>query len=1451
MKRMKHLICGFALFAALASPAWATTSTIDPTVPAENSLRTSAQMRGQFVAAYNDINNLWTSVATQAPGGSGNQVQFKSGSGFGGFTMGGDCTLNVSTGVVTCTKSSGNTILSGAFSPIGTSGAAIGLLNVANVFSGVQTFTAAPKITFNSSSLPTAQATSLLQVANANSTAGQIECDGFSAGCYYSSIGFGGTASAPTALPSGQEIGGLVAAGYNGSGVTGARGGVTMSAAQTWTNISTPTYGSVKNTPIGSTVPVENVRFENDGGVTIPPTVTGGDQGAGSINATAIYQAGQPLVASALTDTTNASNISSGTLAYQRFPALIGDATLPAGSNTTSISAATVTGKALTGLSIGTGTVTSADSILSSIGKIVANMAAEVNGVSSVYGRAGAVTAQTGDYTVSQVTGAAPIASPTFTGTATAGSFSGAGTGLTGTASGLSIGGNASTVTTNANLTGDVTSTGNATTLATVNSNTGSIGSSTAIPNFTVNGKGLIIAAGTNAVVAPAGTLTGSTLASGVTASSLTSIGTLAGLTVTAPITGSVTGNAGTVTTNANMSGVVTSSGNTTSFGSFTSSTLAGAISDETGTGAAVFANTPTLVTPVLGAATGTSVNLSGAATALNLNATGTGANVLPVGTTGQRPTVAEGQLRDNSTLHAVEAYLNGGWQQIVSSASGLVGLTTQVTGTLPIANGGTNGTTAYGSALNLGVQGYNIASYGAVNDVTVKTGLTLTSGSPTVTISGLTSAQNGHPIVFYIPNTTNVFQTTILSVSGTTVTLNANATFNASATATAYTGTDSTTAINAAFTAAIAAPGLGSCVYIPNGSYFYNGTGATGWQTPCIYGDGQNTSTIYQGSTVYLVNLTNGTISMNIHDIGVFGGAGDIRNSTTSAQVGNMYSIYNNKFTQFSRCAVSFNSPDMPNINLTDNYFYGLNTSQSMGFCTAGQGPIVLLGNAFANYRAAIKIGNGGLNDRILYNDFVQGSEENPTSQYTRAAIWVVPDTSSGNGSIALMIQGNKFGNENLDTQDVRVLLADSIASGGGNLWGDTLWLTTASTGFITGMQFDNNLMNGGTVGGTGSGANPIIYSYTPNFRFNKVSAVLAGTNPGYALQFDGVVTVGNDYTITSNVFGPFLESGTGIGGPAVAADGQAIQFALTNLTGLLGTSSDNTGDIEYADGNSLAKYMTGTSAAGYVNLLTKGINAFTLSGSETKTQITDADGGTDAATVTTAATGAGNQIYSGLLASPTLGAQNWCDVDLRQGSSGTSVSSLVVQIADSFSNPLFLSKPVTLAATWHRYHFPFVIRVTPAHTPPNIQFNTASSFTATGDTFDIGRVRCYSAPQAMAGNMTTLPFTAQSYNTTFGGRAFNTGTTADTIAAGKASTYESANSVTTTITYAAPIGDGEVRKVCFKNATTVTWAVTAPATAQVGLPTTITAGACVSAIYNAVAGSPTGSAATTWYPY
>jgi hypothetical protein len=86
-------------------------------------------------------------------------------------------------------------------------------------------------------------------------------------------------------------------------------------------------------------------------------------------------------------------------------------------------------------------------------------------------------------------------------------------------------------------------------------------------------------------------------------------------------------------------------------FAATSSSELAGIISDETGTGALVFANTPTLVTPNIGAATGTSLVLSGD---LTVNGTTTTINSTTV-------TVDDKNLELGSSASPTDAGADGG----------------------------------------------------------------------------------------------------------------------------------------------------------------------------------------------------------------------------------------------------------------------------------------------------------------------------------------------------------------------------------------------------------------------------------------------------------------------------------------------------------------------------------------------------------------------------------------------------------------------------------------------------------------------------------------------------------------------------------------------------------------------------------------------------------------------
>jgi len=124
-------------------------------------------------------------------------------------------------------------------------------------------------------------------------------------------------------------------------------------------------------------------------------------------------------------------------------------------------------------------------------------------------------------------------------------------------------------------------------------------------------------------------------------------------------VTGTASGlTAGNVTTNANLTGHITSVGNAAVLGSFTSSQLATALTDETGSGAAVFGTSPAITTSLttpsttfaLVNTTATTVNFAGAATTISIGAaTGTA-------TINNAEVVISGNLTVNGTTTTVNS---------------------------------------------------------------------------------------------------------------------------------------------------------------------------------------------------------------------------------------------------------------------------------------------------------------------------------------------------------------------------------------------------------------------------------------------------------------------------------------------------------------------------------------------------------------------------------------------------------------------------------------------------------------------------------------------------------------------------------------------------------------------------------------------------------------------------
>ncbi len=143
----------------------------------------------------------------------------------------------------------------------------------------------------------------------------------------------------------------------------------------------------------------------------------------------------------------------------------------------------------------------------------------------------------------------------------------------------------------------------------------GSYGSGDSVATFTVNAQGQLTAAANTAITANAANLTGSTLASGITTSSLTSVGTLGNLAVTGNITsGNVYANSGTIGASL-LTGTLTTAAqpNITSVGTLTSldvtgnvaagnvSGTTGAFTNVSGNGSALTAITGANVTGQVG----------------------------------------------------------------------------------------------------------------------------------------------------------------------------------------------------------------------------------------------------------------------------------------------------------------------------------------------------------------------------------------------------------------------------------------------------------------------------------------------------------------------------------------------------------------------------------------------------------------------------------------------------------------------------------------------------------------------------------------------------------------------------------------------------------------------------------------------------------------------------------
>ena len=393
---------------------------------------------------------------------------------------------------------------------VGSTTATIGL-NVGVNFN----FTAAQTINLNSAPLQSAQTGTILQLGNANGVNARVEVDAYAATAHFSGVRADGTAAAPTTLQANDAITSLNAFGYNGSAFVGPQAAFRCYAAQNWT--TGPAYGTycdVAVTANGGSTLAKSVRFENDGGITVPSTVTGGDKGAGTINAAGLYVNG-----TAVTAGTPVTTFSAGTTGFTPSSATTGAITLAgtlvvANGGTNCSSASITCFNNITGFTAGgtTGT-TSTNLVFSTSPTLVTPVLGAATGTSLALGGA------TLGGNALAVTGTSALQATTIT-TASANALAAGGNGATNPAFNV----DASSASQAAGLNVKGAATGGTVAIAAIDS-----GSNT---NLTINAKGSgtigIGSVSTGAVtITPATTITGALTASATVAVDGCTIGSL------------------------------------------------------------------------------------------------------------------------------------------------------------------------------------------------------------------------------------------------------------------------------------------------------------------------------------------------------------------------------------------------------------------------------------------------------------------------------------------------------------------------------------------------------------------------------------------------------------------------------------------------------------------------------------------------------------------------------------------------------------------------------------------------------------------------------------------------------------------------------------------------------------------------------------------------------------
>lgn len=471
-------------------------------------------------------------------------------------------------------------------------------------------------------------------------------------------------------------------------------------------------------------------------------------------------------------------------------------------------------------------------------------------------------------------------------------------------------------------------------------------------------------------------------------------------------------------------------------------------------------------------------------------------------------------------------------------------------------------------------------------------------------------------------------------------------------------------------------------------GNYNYDGDGIDpGTQHWKITGSGVEKTKINLSANSSLIKTNYPPSNIEFVGFHTVGGLGALRFTNTGNLVGGRKKIKNNKFENYTKCAISSEHNDMPYWDIEENIFSAASSIGTMGVALGRNSDCSNINkNAFLKNEVHLKFRYSG-KINIKDNDFLMFDKANTTG---RAHIWLLGQAAT---PIRAIIKDNKFGNENQLPTDYPVFIgAESTSTG-------TIYDKLPDySGSVTDSGIYRLVMTGNDIAGA-SGFSSVIRCAAQGLRtliFDHNE--FGGTFP--ALLVDMVQGADPRYCnwAVGSLVGEFLN---------------AYNVQITNANNINISYRD---DVHSAVNPNKAIIMTSLDSTLVAQLLSASITSFSTL-SATKNPAIDVSGGSDAVTFEQTATG--GSIYSSVL-NPTLDSrETWLEFDVDKSGIETPISLLTAYLTNEAGNVNYLTRIIDVSKITSKARIRIPVSVRESF---RIRFTSGSA-----GSVRIGRVRCY----------------------------------------------------------------------------------------------------------------------------